>query len=1030
MKPSFISSGMGALLALLWPCMTAVAATNFVSLLGHHHAPFTTWSDAATNIQDAVNVARAGDVVLVSNGVYAAGVTAGSDGPTRVMITNAITLIGMAGPADTVIDGGFPAASNRCVTVGNAGALVAGFTLRNGRADYGGGIEFVSGVVSGGTLSNCLVHSCSAKSSGGGIHADDSEIVDCIISNNTLDVSGGGAGALISGASVMRRCTVTRNRVAGIFAEAAGVYCYLGGLVLDSAIIGNTTGEGDGGGVYLWGGTASNCTISGNTAYNGGGVYLRSDGTVHGCTISGNTANWRGGGAVMEDSDSVVRNCRILTNNAANDRGGGVHCVFNGVVVNCDILGNRALKRGGGIDGACAVRDCTIAANYVTYYLGYGGGIAGEPGAALVNSIVYFNTAPAAPNYSNDETSVTYSHSCTTPAVPGPGNIDAEPLFVELASNNVHLLAGSPCIDTGTNAAWMFTAVDVENMPRIVNRVVDMGAHELSNLSCNFTADITVGYCPLPVTFTAVVAGANTQGLHYAWDFQNDGVCDTNGPNLQTAAHTYEAGTYSVRLVVSNLAGEIAVRVRPNYIIAAIEKVYVAPNGGNVAPYADWATAARSIADAVTVANEGTQILLSNGVYTLTNQITLDKGVIITGAFGATTATVDGSNAVRCFMVNNGNAVIAAITIAHGFGADGGGVYLNGAGTVRNCIIVSNGVTSAGLNGGGGVFCNQGGLVEGCVLLRNAAGQYGKGGGVTFFKSGMARQCVIMANSSPSSGGGAYCTLGGTVQNCLVVSNTSDTGGGVATWGGTIENCTIAHNTATTRAGGLEANSANDVVRNTIVYYNVAPQNANYYNRSAFQCTYSCLTPAYAGAGNTTNAPGFAALPGDWRLAAGSPCYNTGANQPWMAGACDLAGNPRVLYGTVDMGAYEFVAGLWCDFTAAPVTAVVDQLVQFSGVVAGTNVQDLFYRWDFQLDGTNDIQGASNIVYWSYPEAGIYSARLATSNAVGEVAVAARTNCVVIVPEGGLLWLVIACIGAIAKWRAGVPRQSTRGVLL
>jgi len=42
------------------------------------------------------------------------------------------------------------------------------------------------------------------------------------------------------------------------------------------------------------------------------------------------------------------------------------------------------------------------------------------------------------------------------------------------------------------------------------------------------------------------------------------------------------------------------------------------------------------------------------------------------------------------------------------------------------------------------------------------------------------------------------------------------------------------------------------------------------------------------------------------RLEHGSPCINAGTNMPWMTTETDLDGHPRILYTTVDMGAYEY----------------------------------------------------------------------------------------------------------------------------
>src|SRR5437899_10127759 len=69
--------------------------------------PFSDWSTAATNIQDAVDAAGPGDQVLVTDGSYFAGSRVSNDGTTnRVAVTNAITLQSVNGAAVTTIDGG------------------------------------------------------------------------------------------------------------------------------------------------------------------------------------------------------------------------------------------------------------------------------------------------------------------------------------------------------------------------------------------------------------------------------------------------------------------------------------------------------------------------------------------------------------------------------------------------------------------------------------------------------------------------------------------------------------------------------------------------------------------------------------------------------------------------------------------------------------------------------------------------------------------------------------------------------------
>src|SRR6266700_39528 len=125
------------LLALL---ATNVSATvRYVDLNSTNPTtPFTDWSTAATNIQDAVDAAVTGDTVLVTNGIYSTGGKS-MDGviTNRVAVNKAIVVQSVNGPEVTIIQGAWdPVSTNgpaavRCVAITNL-ATLTGFTLRAG----------------------------------------------------------------------------------------------------------------------------------------------------------------------------------------------------------------------------------------------------------------------------------------------------------------------------------------------------------------------------------------------------------------------------------------------------------------------------------------------------------------------------------------------------------------------------------------------------------------------------------------------------------------------------------------------------------------------------------------------------------------------------------------------------------------------------------------------------------------------------------------------------------------------------------
>jgi hypothetical protein len=139
-------------------------------------APYSTWATAATNIQDAITASVAGDIVLVTNGLYATGGKS-MDGviTNRVSVDKAIIVQSVNGPTITIIQGTWdPTSTNgpgavRCAWLTN-NATLSGFTIRGGatrsvtssinQSMNGGGVW---GTSNNATVYNCIVATNSAS---------------------------------------------------------------------------------------------------------------------------------------------------------------------------------------------------------------------------------------------------------------------------------------------------------------------------------------------------------------------------------------------------------------------------------------------------------------------------------------------------------------------------------------------------------------------------------------------------------------------------------------------------------------------------------------------------------------------------------------------------------------------------------------------------------------------------------------------------------------------------------------------------
>ena len=151
--------------------------TYYVSKTGGHVTPFTSWANAATNIQAAVDAASSGDTVLVNDGTYYPG--------SQITITKDITVKSVNGAEKTIVDGGFSAQTNRCFYLNN-GDTIDGFTITNGN---GGGVYCYYG----GTVANCTISGNSAYPGGGGVYCYyGGTEANCTISGNSVRQGTGG----------------------------------------------------------------------------------------------------------------------------------------------------------------------------------------------------------------------------------------------------------------------------------------------------------------------------------------------------------------------------------------------------------------------------------------------------------------------------------------------------------------------------------------------------------------------------------------------------------------------------------------------------------------------------------------------------------------------------------------------------------------------------------------------------------------------------------------------------------------------
>jgi len=284
-----------------------------------------------------------------------------------------------------------------------------------------------------------------------------------------------GAGAVIEG------LTITGGRV-DVFDGGAGAYLHFNTTIRDCVLVDNESVGRRAGALYLESSAlAEGCTIISNRASVGGGVYCY--GTLTDSTLAGNTATGQGGGGFYGCGPLCrVEHCTIRDNDAPNGAGGLF--LDAGIMRNCLVVDNHAESTGGGmyfVNGGPSVFNCTVVGNTAGLV---GGGLGSSNDAwrdtRIGNTIIWSNEAanPGVANVSTIRATEIFTHSCSTPLLPGTANLTNDPAFARFAQGDYALSRQSLCINGGTNQPWMVGAVDRGGHARVINGVVDIGVHE------------------------------------------------------------------------------------------------------------------------------------------------------------------------------------------------------------------------------------------------------------------------------------------------------------------------------------------------------------------------------------------------------------------------------------------------------------------------------------------------------------------------------------------------------------------------
>jgi parallel beta-helix repeat protein len=646
-------------------------------------------------------------------------------------------------------------------------------------------------------------------------------------------------------------------------------------------------------------------------------------------------------GGIFLNQAAVVMDCMIVGNyNSNGNEGGGITCKSqNPLILNCLIANNKSRVSGGGIYGAGSanvfgftapeVINCTIVNNIASDE--EGGGVFAEDSLTMRNSIVWGNGAPGAfPDIFALEHDVSYSdiEGCW----PGLGNIEVDPQFSDTL---FHLTLDSPCIDAG-NPLDDFNLEPSQNGGRI-----NMGAY-------GNTAAAASGLDGQPIIESVSLMESLPQG----------GIQNTvNGQHFGVTAGSLFIGNQPVQQIINWTDNEIIFTVPAHDPGTVAVKVERADGAFDVLTYAFSYEGTRIlrvpdsyayIQKAINFSEDGDTVLVAPDTYSGSGNRELSllgKSIVVTTEEGAEQTIIDAGGFGNGFQLNQdetNTSIISGFTVIN----SDNGIYLNKSSPIiEDCVLENNrrGIHTFGSShpiirrcivrdnsDKGGIFLNQAAVVMDCMIVGNYNSNGNEGGGITCkSQNPLILNCLIANNKSRVSGGGIYGAGSANVFGFTAPE---------------VINCTIVNNIANDEEGGGVFAEDSLTMRNSIVWGNQSCS-TDFHNIVApdHEVAYSDIEGGWSGEGNISQAPFFIGrFEEDHHLHPSSPCIDSGDPQDVFVN------EPVPNGGRINMGAYG-------NTPEATSSATVPYIVEFGAEIGCAS------ETQFSLSGANfgPSQGSS-----------------------------------------------------------------------